>query len=204
MIVRGRELADRFTTMRGHAATVDQALEAMVQVANRSSVLSLNAEIEAAQAGDAGRGFSVVAAEIRRLAEDAASHSQSIGSNVRAMHDAVEEGLRATVEFASAAEEASARSARLQGAMAEGIGQMAQVEPVLRQIAERGHRIREGQERATDGLRHASAEAGSMHDFAMRLGDALRQLRTEAAAVRAATIPPPAPQEQPWPSEPAP
>jgi len=204
VIVRGRELSDRFATMRGHAATVDQALEAMVQVANRSSVLSLNAEIEAAQAGEAGRGFSVVAAEIRRLAEDAASHSQSIGSNVRAMHDAVEEGLRATSEFASAAEEASARSARLQGAMAEGIGQMAQVEPVLRQIGERGHRIREGQERAAHGLRHASAEAGTMLEFATRLGDALRQLRTEAAAVRAATIIPPAHQEQPWPSEPAP
>lgn len=187
VIVRGRDLAEHLESMRGRAATVDAALEAMVQVANRSSVLSLNAEIEASQAGEAGRGFAVVAREIRRLAEQAAANSLEIERNVRALHDALEAGRRATTEFAKAAAEASARSSRLSTAMAEGAQRIQAVVPRLRALGEDGDAMRREGEEVAEEVRKAHDEALAVAKFletavtmVAELGRQAEQLRESA------------------------
>lgn len=184
VIVRGRDLAEHLEEMRRRAATVDAALEAMVLVANRSSVLSLNAEIEASQAGEAGRGFAVVAREIRRLAEQAAQNSLEIERNVRALHDAVEAGRRATAEFANAANEASARSARLSTAMADGIQRIQAIAPGVHALGERGDALRREAEEAAEAMRVAHDSAAAVAAFLEQAHPVLEELR--AAAERGA------------------
>lgn len=183
VIVRGRELVKHLDEMRRRAETVDAALDAMVQIANRSAVLSLNAEIEAAQAGEAGRGFAVVAGEIRRLAQQAAANSMEIERNVQALHAALEAGGGATEEFARAAEEASARSARLQGNMAEGIQRMAAVMPALDAIAAQGDAAAEAAESAGAELRELRAGADAMAEFLTAVDVTLREMRARCDAI---------------------
>ena len=67
--------------------SVHRITEMINSVSEKTHLLSVNASIEAARAGDAGRGFSVVAEEIRRLAESAANSSGQIEDLLRQLED---------------------------------------------------------------------------------------------------------------------
>ncbi|MGI6085502.1 MAG: methyl-accepting chemotaxis protein [Acetivibrionales bacterium] len=63
--------------------------EAILQIAGQTNMLSLNAAIESARAGEAGRGFTVVAEQIRKLAEDSKNAVNEIQTTVADVHEAV-------------------------------------------------------------------------------------------------------------------
>jgi methyl-accepting chemotaxis protein len=63
------QMAARIAELNGHAGRIGELLEVIRDVADRSDILALNGSLEAARAGDAGRGFALVATEMRRLAE---------------------------------------------------------------------------------------------------------------------------------------
>lgn len=67
------------------AAQISGIVQLIDDIASRTNILSINASIEASHAGTAGRGFSVVANEIRRLSEEAAKNSRLISERVAAI-----------------------------------------------------------------------------------------------------------------------
>jgi hypothetical protein len=64
-----RDVAQRIRELNTHAEKVAEVLATIMQVADRTDLLALNAALEGTKAGEAGRGFTLVAAEMRRLAE---------------------------------------------------------------------------------------------------------------------------------------
>ena len=69
---------------------IDNMAEAIGQIANQTNLLSLNASIEAASAGEAGKGFSVVAEEIRKLAEQSGQTAKEIKNNIVQVRSVIE------------------------------------------------------------------------------------------------------------------
>lgn len=80
---------------------IEQASNIITSIAEQTNLLALNAAIEAARAGDAGKGFSVVAEEIRKLAEQSAASTKSIDETIRELKDNSETAV-ATIQNVNA------------------------------------------------------------------------------------------------------
>lgn len=81
---KGQDLQDRANEVRNIVETVEK-------IAEQTNLLALNASIEASRAGEYGRGFTVVALEIRKLAEGSKEAVQTINNNLEAFIENIDE-----------------------------------------------------------------------------------------------------------------
>ncbi|SFD06504.1 methyl-accepting chemotaxis protein [Butyrivibrio sp. YAB3001] len=72
------DISDKISATQNAVAAINEKVEGISGIAAQTNLLSLNASIEAARAGDAGMGFAVVAEEIRKLADDSESLAKEI------------------------------------------------------------------------------------------------------------------------------
>ncbi len=109
------------------ANNINSVLTTITRVADQTNILSLNAAIEAEKAGEAGRGFSVVATEIRRLADQAAVSTWDIEQMLKEMQSAVSASVIGMDKFADevhrSASEARATAEQLSSVM-DQVGQL--------------------------------------------------------------------------------
>lgn len=94
-------IIEGITSLEESSKKISSIISAINEIADQTSLLSLNASIEAARAGDAGRGFAVVADEIRKLAEQ----SSESANQIKEIVDDIAGKTRETVEIARKAEE---------------------------------------------------------------------------------------------------
>lgn len=79
-----------------HSTNIGQIVNSINDIAEETNLLSLNASIEAARAGNAGRGFSVVASQIRKLADQCLVSAGKISNIVSQITEATQDAVRAT------------------------------------------------------------------------------------------------------------
>jgi twitching motility protein PilJ len=119
-----QETSKRIKRLGESSQEIGEITELISDITEQTNVLALNAAIQAASAGEAGRGFSVVAEEVQRLAERSGDAAKQIGALVRTIqtdtHDAVVEGARLSDAAGAALADISRVSHRL-AELIEGI-----------------------------------------------------------------------------------
>jgi methyl-accepting chemotaxis protein len=98
------DMVRRIGELTGHANRIGEILEVIRDIADRSDLLALNGSLEASHAGEGGRGFALVASEMRRLAERVTASVSDVKKLVSDIRDSGSSTVMATEESKKLAE----------------------------------------------------------------------------------------------------
>jgi methyl-accepting chemotaxis protein WspA len=141
-------------------------------VADQTNLLSLNAAIEAEKAGEYGRGFGVVATEIRRLADQTAVATYDIEQMVKEMQSAVSAGVMSMDKFSEAVRRGMQEVQQVGAQLSQII---AQVQVQVQALAPRFEAVSEGVQAQATGAEQISQALTQLSEAAQQTVDSLRQ-----------------------------
>ncbi|WP_395940651.1 methyl-accepting chemotaxis protein [Bacillus sp. HMF5848] len=104
----GVKLSKAIQTLNGQSKEIRQIVTLITDISEQTNLLALNAAIEAARAGENGKGFGVVASEVRKLAEQTAQAAGKIADILRLTYKETEEAVDVMNENTEAVKEGSA------------------------------------------------------------------------------------------------
>jgi methyl-accepting chemotaxis protein len=154
-------ISQRSLSLGERSQKIGEVLELINGIAEQTNLLALNAAIEAARAGEAGKGFAVVASEVRKLAERSIRSTDSIREIITAVQDETNATIMATEQGAKQAREVGELMHSTAGVLDESIRATDQQKEAASQVAGAMVEIRaaaeqlatEQQERATSAVR---------------------------------------------------
>jgi methyl-accepting chemotaxis protein len=183
-----RSISGKLSVISEKTSNINSVVTTITKVADETNLLSLNAAIEAEKAGEYGLGFSVVAREIRRLADQTAVATLDIEQMVKEMRSAVSAGVMEMEKFTDEVRRNVAEVGKISEQLETIIGQVQALTPRFESV-NRGMEVQaQGAEqisKAMVGLSDAARQtADSLKEFnkaTEQLNEAARGLRSEVS-----------------------
>lgn len=156
--VEKAETTNTVVVEMGQAAQkVGDVISLINDIAEQTNLLALNATIEAARAGDAGKGFSVVASEVKSLAAQTAKATEEISHQIQLMQGTSQEAIKAIQEISNTINEIGDTSSAIAAAIEE---QAATTKEIARNVQEASTGTAEVSQNIV-GVQQAANETGS-------------------------------------------
>ncbi len=187
------EVDDAISKLSRRVERIGTVVEVIDEIADRSDLLALNAALEGAKAGEAGRGFSIVAAEMRRLAENVMESTKEIKNLITEIREAT----HAAKEASDGNKRMAAEGEKLGGAAISSVNgilsgtqetsdaarvihlatqqQRTATEQVVQSMAE----IEEVTRQAQSGSKQATGAAAELSKLAERLAELVKRFRVD-------------------------
>lgn len=161
MVEASKTIASKLAVLSEKAGNITSVITTITKVADQTNLLSLNAAIEAEKAGEHGRSFSVIAKEIRRLADQTANATLDIEKTVNEIVSAVSAGVMGVDKFSEV--------------IHSGVFKASVVGEQLTKIIEQVQLLTKSFEAVNQGMQAQSLGAEQINESISQLSDTARQ-----------------------------
>lgn len=177
-------ISSRLSVISERASNINLVVTTITKVADQTNLLSINAAIEAEKAGEYGRGFLVVAREIRRLADQTAVATLDIERIVREMQHSVTAGVMEMDKFNEQVRQGVGEVERIGDQLGEVIGGVQQILPRFEQVTEGMAAQSQGAEQIREAVGHLSDGAARTIESLKEFNRATEQLREAVGGLK--------------------
>ncbi|NOY64051.1 MAG: HAMP domain-containing protein [Nitrospirae bacterium] len=169
------DASERLQMLGKRSEEIGEILMVIQDIADQTNLLALNAAIEAARAGEQGRGFAVVADEVRKLAEKTAQATDDIADKIRAIQDETEMTIAVMKRGTDSFKESVEKATHAGNALKEIVESSGQVMEMVQRIATATEEQSSAAEQVSQSM---EVVAGIVRDNATQV-DELRSLADE-------------------------
>ncbi|MCD6308883.1 MAG: methyl-accepting chemotaxis protein, partial [Candidatus Latescibacteria bacterium] len=170
------EINEKLLIISDKAGAITQVITTITNVADQTNLLSLNAAIEAEKAGDYGVGFSIVASEIRRLADQTAMAALDIETMILEMETAINGGVASVKNYYRLARESSDKTIRISNELAGLIEHSRDIAPHIETVNQGMQIQSQNAEQITDSMEKLNNTAIQVRDSLVEFGEITYQL----------------------------
>jgi methyl-accepting chemotaxis protein len=178
------ELRQAMHELAGQIRAVNQVMTVISDIADQTNLLALNAAIEAARAGEAGRGFAVVADEVRKLAEKTMGATNEVGSTINAIQSGAKTSVDKVDQVAQAASQATDLARNSGSALLEIVSMVDVTTDQVRAIATAAVQQSSASEHINQSVEDISQVSGRIAQGMSQSAEAMNALSSQTEALQ--------------------